>query len=90
MSSPREPSKITPGRIATALAGLAGIATAVAPVVADMDWTSTAGVIAGGLAVVYAIGEWLKGWRSYEHDAREAGLIVAAEVEPPPPRGAVR
>jgi hypothetical protein len=62
--------QITPGRAATALAVLAGAAGAAAPAVANMDWSSTAGVIAGTLAIVGAITAWLKGWR--EHEARLA------------------
>jgi hypothetical protein len=58
--------RITPNRVATALAVLAGIATAIAPVIADMDWTSTAGVIAGGLGAILAIGKWLDGWQKHE------------------------
>jgi hypothetical protein len=61
---------ITPGRIATALAIIAGVAGAATPAIANMDATSTAGVIAGTFAVVAAVAAWLKGWR--EHEQREA------------------
>jgi protein-S-isoprenylcysteine O-methyltransferase Ste14 len=61
---------MTPGRIATVLAIVAGVAGAVAPAAANLDWTSTAGVIAGTLAIVGAIGKWLTGWQ--QHEARQA------------------
>lgn len=57
---------MAPNRVATVIAVIAGIATAVAPVVANMDWSSTAGVIAGGVAVVAAIVKWLDGWQKFE------------------------
>lgn len=60
---------MTPGRIATILAIVAGIATAITPAVANMDWTSTAGVIAGGIAIVGAIVKWLDGWQKWERTA---------------------
>jgi hypothetical protein len=59
---------VTPGRVATALAIGAGLPGAVAPAVANLDLSSTAGVIAGMLAVVAVITAWLKGWR--QHEAR--------------------
>jgi hypothetical protein len=57
---------MTPGRIATLLAIVTGAAGAVAPAAANLDWTSTAGVIAGTLAIVGAIAKWLTGWQQHE------------------------
>jgi hypothetical protein len=57
---------MTPGRIATLLAIVAGVAGAITPAAADLDWTSTAGVIAGTLAIVAAIAKWLTGWQQHE------------------------
>lgn len=68
---------MTPNRVATILAVIAGIATAVAPVVANMDWSSTAGVIAGGFAAVLAIVKWLDGWQKHEANvAQTTGKVV--------------
>lgn len=55
-----------PNRIAVYLTALAALLAALAPVVADLDWTSTAGVIAGLLAIAKIVDTWLKGWQQYE------------------------
>jgi hypothetical protein len=71
IAAPLPASKVSvANRVATALAVLAGIATAAIPAIIDADWETTAGVIAGGLSVVGAIVYWLKGWQSYERDER--------------------
>jgi hypothetical protein len=57
---------MTPGRVATLLAIVAGLAGAIAPTAANLDWSSTAGVIAGTFAIVGAIAAWLQGWRQHE------------------------
>lgn len=55
-----------PNRLATMLLMVFGVAAAVLPVVANMDWTSTAGVIAGLGAISAALLTWLKGWKDNE------------------------
>jgi hypothetical protein len=87
---------ITPGRIATLLAIIAGVAGAAAPAIANMDWSSTAGVIAGTLAVVGAIVAWLKGWREHEARLEDSPSMVAdlddqagADDHPPVPTPSV-
>jgi hypothetical protein len=71
---------ITPGRIATLLAIVAGLAGAVAPAAANLDWSSTAGVIAGTFAIVGAIAAWLQGWR--QHEARlETSPSLLADLD---------
>ena len=67
-----------PNRLATYLLVLCGAAAAVLPVLANLDWTSTAGVIAGIGAVAAALVTWLKGWQQNESEnlapfIREAG-----------------
>lgn len=59
-------SNLTAGRVAAFLTAIAAIAGGLAPVVADLDVTSTAGVIAAVLAIAGVFREWLKGWRQYE------------------------
>lgn len=49
--------------IATALITLA---LALIPVVGNFDWTSTAGILAGILAVTGIAQRWLAGWSNYE------------------------
>jgi membrane protein implicated in regulation of membrane protease activity len=55
-----------PNRIATMLLVIAGLAAAVLPTLANMDWTSTAGVFAGLGAVAAALVTWLNGWSKNE------------------------
>lgn len=62
---------LAPNRIAVYLTALAALGAALAPVVADMDWTSTAGVIAGVLGLVTVVTKWLDGWQAYERDVRQ-------------------
>ena len=64
-----------PNRIAVYLTSIAALAGALAPAVADLDLTSTAGVIAGLLALLGVVRKWLDGWQAYEsnytHPARQ-------------------
>lgn len=55
-----------PNRIATGLLVVCGLAAAVLPVAGNMDWTSTAGVVAGVGAIAAALVTWLKGWQQNE------------------------
>lgn len=61
-----------PNRIAVWLTALAGLLTAISPVVANLDWTSTAGLIAGFVGVVGVVAKWLDGWQ--KHEARADGI----------------
>lgn len=66
---------LAPNRIAVYLTALAALGAALAPVVADMDWTSTAGVIAGVLGLVTVVTKWLDGWQAYERDVRQGKTV---------------
>jgi hypothetical protein len=68
---------ITPGRVATLLAIVAGLAGAIAPAAANLDWSSTAGVITGTVAIVGAIAAWLQGWRQHEARLEDSPSFVA-------------
>jgi hypothetical protein len=57
-----------PNRLATMLLLILGGIAAALPAVANMDWTSTAGVIAGIGAVAAALVTWLKGWQANESE----------------------
>lgn len=63
--------------VALAVALLALVA-GLAPVIANFDWTSTAGVIAGLAAVSAVANKWLDGWQ--KHEDREAGQKVKLDV----------
>lgn len=57
---------MAPNRVAVILTALVGLAGAVTVPLANLDWSSTAGVL-GGLAVVLgAANRWLVGWQAHE------------------------
>lgn len=58
---------IAPNRVAVYLTAAGGLATALAPAVAGLDMTSTAGVIAGFAGVAAVVDRWLKGWQAHEY-----------------------
>ena len=66
------------GRNATILMLVIGLAGALTPMLANMDLTSTAGVVAALLAVAPVVVKYLDGWQKYE--ARLDGPVVAAPL----------
>jgi hypothetical protein len=73
---------MTPNRIAVILTALAALCAGLAPVVADLDWESTAGIIAGISSITAVVYKWLDGWQKYEHDVRTPGTLPAPVVPP--------
>lgn len=78
-----------PNRMAVYLTALAGLATALAPVIANLDTTSTVGVVGGFAGIATVVAVWLNGWS--RHEGREAisaienpGMPVEAEPMMPP------
>lgn len=73
-----------PNRLAVYVVAAAALATAVAGVVADLDFSSVAAIL-GSLAVLGGVvAKWLVGWQQYEHVAmldtareREAERAIA-------------
>ena len=55
-----------PNRLATYAAALAALCAAIVPVLADLDWTSTVGIIGGVGALSAVVWKWLDGWQKYE------------------------
>lgn len=58
--------KIAPNRIAVYLTAVAALAAALAPIIGELDISSTAGVVAGLAALTSVVNKWLSGWQSYE------------------------
>lgn len=90
-----------PNRIAVYLTILAGLATACAPLVANLDTTSTATLIAGLAAIVVAAVKWLSGWQATEKvvqqdelhqriTTREAAVRAEQVAQATAPRSAVK
>lgn len=59
---------LTPNRVVALLTALTGLAAAVAVPLANLDWSSTAGVIAGVGAIAAAAVKWLDGWQKHEQN----------------------
>lgn len=69
--------KDAPARVAALLASIATLLAALAPAVADLDMTSTAGVLGGAAVILGIVREWLKGQRA--HEAREGTGVPLVE-----------
>lgn len=79
---------VKPNRVAVYLTGLAGLCTAIAPAVANLDTTSTIGAVSGLAGVVTIAYKFLTGWQA--HEAREAVppiYVLDASVVPDVPQG---
>lgn len=59
-----------PNRVVAVAAAVLSLALAVLPVVGNFDWTSTAGVLAGVVAVLSVTLKWLDGWQQHEQRSR--------------------
>jgi hypothetical protein len=72
------------GRIVTIVSLLIGLAGAAAPVVLNMDVSSTAGIVAGIVAMSAVIVKYLDGWQKYEAriDDQSAANAAVALVDP--------
>lgn len=58
---------LTPNRVAVFLTAGAGLLSALAPVVADLNLTDTTQILGSLAAVVVVVHKWLSGWQQYEH-----------------------
>jgi hypothetical protein len=76
------------GRIVTIISIIVGLLGATVPVVADMDLTSTAGVIAGLAALSAVVVKFLDGWQQYEARLDGLGTGVGPVDEPATETGA--
>lgn len=65
-------------RVVAIAATIISLALAVLPVAANMDWTSTAGILAGVIAVLGVTQKWLEGWQ--KHEDRTLGQKVKLDV----------
>lgn len=59
-------------RIVTILTVIAGVIVAGLPVLADMDTTSTAGVLGGLASISVVVVKWLDGWQKFESRTDDA------------------
>jgi hypothetical protein len=72
-----------PNRVAVYLAAAAALLGALAPVIADMDWESTAGLIAGLGGIVTVVYKWLDGWQKFEaREDQDLALAFDEDFDP--------
>lgn len=66
---------MTPNRVVAIVTALLGLAAAVAVPLSNLDWSSTAGIIAGLGTVATVAVKWLDGWQKHEAEvARQHGV----------------
>lgn len=70
---------LTPNRLVALLTALMGLAAAVAVPASNLDWSSTAGVIAGLGTVAAAAVKWLDGWQKHEAHVVDATGVTVGE-----------
>ena len=74
-----------PNRIAVYLTSAAALAAALAPVVADLDIESVAGIAAGLAAISAVVYKWLDGWQKYEARGDQPDDLALIDVDEEPP-----
>ena len=68
-----------PNRLAVYITGLIALLAGLLPLVGNLDWTSTAGVIAGLLAILGVVYKWLDNWGKWERG--EGNALLPGELE---------
>jgi hypothetical protein len=74
---------LLPNRVVAIATAVIALALGVLPVIANFDWTSTAGVIAGIIGVLGVTQKWLQGWQ--QHEAQQMFVERKALEQPVPP-----
>ena len=75
--------QLLPNRVALYLTAAAGLLGGLAPVIANLDFASTAGIAAGLGAVSLVVFKWMDGWSKWERGVVPAGTAELVEPEPP-------
>lgn len=63
-------------RAAIYIAALVALAGGLAPIVGDLDWTSTVGVLTAVATIGAVVVKWLDGWQAYEARADVDPLVL--------------
>ena len=73
-----------PNRIAVYFTALAALCAAIVPALANLDTTSTIGIIGGVGALAAVVSTWLVGWQKYEERVALEPLVEEQLTAPPP------
>lgn len=73
--------QIPANRVAAIFAVIAGVLGALAPIIADIDTSSAAGLIAGLLVIVATVDRFLKGSQAHEHQQALANASHRDELD---------
>ena len=68
-----------PNRMAVYLTGAIALLAGLLPLVGNLDWESTAGVIAGLTAIAAVVREWLVNWGKWERG--EGNALLPGELD---------
>jgi len=71
--------KPLPNRLAVYLTGFIALVLGLMPLVGNLDWTSTAGVLAALAAIGVVVREWLVNWGKWERG--EGAGVLPGELE---------
>lgn len=63
-----------PNRVAVYAAALVAVLGGLTPLIGNLDWTSTAGILGGLAALSAVVYKWLDGWSKYERGVGTALL----------------
>lgn len=74
---------LAPNRIAIYLTGLASVATAIAPAVANLDTHDTIALVSGLGGIVLVVIKFLTGWQAFEQRQHYALQSVETAELPP-------
>ena len=73
-----------PNRIAVYFTALAALCAAIVPAIANLNTTSTIGIIGGVGALAAVVSTWLVGWQKYEERVALEPLVEEQLTAPPP------
>ena len=68
-----------PNRLAVYLTGAIALLAGLAPLIGNLDWESTAGIVAGLGAVLGVVVKWLDGWQKWERG--EGNALLPGELD---------
>ena len=68
-----------PNRLAVYLTGAIALLAGLAPLVGNLDWESTAGVVAGLGAILAVVVVWLENWGKWERG--EGNALLPGDLE---------